>query len=350
MYFLAIQYSLNVLKVSRCKCYQKALHLFLPRCTSPSAAPWALAFTAVSHLTQTMRLNVQSARANLTPTIAKWKQGRASRALCSSVQRCPCMLFTGAHGEQPLAVPSARAKLLACSPPAATSVVRESRRFLCHKCIKIRSGTSMETPLFASHAHQQGIWGHLFLYVYPKNSSNLFGSRCSVKAAVAAPQATWGGAAVPGGLCQLRVSEGWWAGCPSPHTPPQPLVRSPGCRVSEMTQMWTPEACILPRRLSASRSPGSRSLQHTLETSGSARRTSRTAWRQAPAGTGCRTGNGGSPAHSGAPWLSVDRKRWCTEPLNVHTYRRGESQFMQRAVALLRFQLCKSWFGFSLAR
>lgn len=190
MYFLAIQYSLNVLKVSRCKCYQKALRLFLPQRTSPSAAPWALAFTAVSHLTQTMRLNVQSARANLTPTIAKWKQGRASRALCSSVQRCPCMLFTGAHGEQPLAVPSARAKLLTCSPPAATSVVRESRHFICHKCIKINR-TSMGTPLFASHAHQQGIWGHLFLYVYPKDSSNLFGSRCSVKAAVAAPQAMW---------------------------------------------------------------------------------------------------------------------------------------------------------------
>jgi len=113
-------------------------------------------------------------------------------------------------------------------------------------------------------------------------------------------------------------SEGWWAGCPSPCG----LASSP-CALPVVCKHQ--EQVVLPHKLSASRSPGSRSLRCTREPSGTAGHTSRSAWRQVPAGTGCRTGSGGSPARSAAPWLSVNGKRWHTEPSNVYACWQGVS-------------------------
>lgn len=83
MYFLAAEYSLNVLKGNGCKCYWRALCLLLPQLTGPSL----LLKPQPSQLCQTSLkialLNVQSPHANLTLTMANWKQGQTVE-LCSS--------------------------------------------------------------------------------------------------------------------------------------------------------------------------------------------------------------------------------------------------------------------------
>lgn len=119
-------------------------------------------------------------------------------------------------------------------------------------------------------------------------------------------------------LLGMTGSEGRWAGCPSPCG----LASSP-CALSVVCKHH--EQVVLPHKLLASRTPGSTSLRRTQKPSGTAGHTSRSAWRQVPAGTGCRTGSGGSPAHSVAPWLSVDGKRWHTEPSNMYTCWQGVS-------------------------